>query len=49
MAGRLESIADECLIMDAELELPEARQCLALLAEINSSVRSWLLHDDGLD
>jgi hypothetical protein len=49
VAGGLESIADECLIMDAELELPEARQCLSLLVEISSAIRSWLLHDDGLD
>ena len=49
VAGSLDSIADECLIMDAELELPEARQCLALLADISGSIRRWLLHNEGLD
>jgi hypothetical protein len=46
----LETIADECLIIDAELDVPEARQCLLLLAEIGASVRLWLMentdHDD---
>ena len=46
VAGSLDSIADECLIMDAELELPEARQCLALLADISGSIRRWLLHNE---
>jgi hypothetical protein len=49
LAGSLESIADECLIMDAELELPEARACVSLLADINSAIHQWLLHDDGFD
>ena len=49
VAGSLETIADECLIMDAELQLPEARQCVSLLADINVSIRQWLLHDDGFD
>jgi hypothetical protein len=49
LVASLDTIADECLIMDAELKLPEARQCLSLLAGISSSVRLWLLHDEGLD
>ena len=35
--------------MDAELKLPEARQCVAQLVEIGHSVRMWLLHNKGFD
>lgn len=49
LAGSLDSIADECLIMDAELKLPEARECVSLLADTNASIHRWLLHNDGLD
>jgi len=49
LAASLETIADECLIMDAELHLPEARECLSLLAEIGGSVRLWLMDDTDLD
>lgn len=49
VAGSLDSIADECLIMDSDLDLPEARQCVSLLADISASIRRWLLHNDGLD
>jgi hypothetical protein len=49
LAASLETIADECLIMDSELDLPEARRCLSLLAEISASVRLWLLNDTDLD
>jgi hypothetical protein len=49
LAGSLETVADECLIMDAELKLPEARQCVAQLVEISQSVRMWLLHDKGFE
>jgi hypothetical protein len=49
LSESLESIADECLIIDAELKLPGARQCLSLLAEISGSVRLWLLENKGLD
>ena len=49
VAGSLESIADECLIMDAELKLPEARQCVSLLADIGESIRRWLVRNDGYD
>jgi hypothetical protein len=49
VAGSLDSIADECLIMDAELGLPEARQCVALLADTGASIRQWLLLNEGLD
>ena len=49
LSASLESIADECLIIDAELKLPEARQCLSVLAEISGSVRMWLLENKGLD
>ena len=49
LAASLETMADECLIMDAELGLPEARQCVAQLVEIGQSVRMWLLQDTGFD
>ena len=49
LAASLETIADECLITDAEFHLPEARDCLRLLIEISRSVRQWLIHDRGLD
>jgi hypothetical protein len=49
LAASLETIADECLIMDSEIDLPEARKCLSVLAEISSSVRWWLMHDTDLD
>src|SRR6476620_8743899 len=49
VAGSLDSIADECLIMDDELDLPEARQCVTLLADINGSIRRWLLSGNGFD
>ncbi len=49
LAASLETVADECLIMDAELKLPEARQCMAQLVEIGQSVQSWLLQNKGLD
>lgn len=49
VAGSLDSIADECLIMDDELNLPEARQCVTLLADINGAIRQWLLSGNGFD
>lgn len=49
VVGSLDSIADECLIMDEELKLPEARQCVSLLADIGVSIREWLLGGDGFD
>ena len=49
VSASLETIADECQIMDAELDLLESRQCISLLAEISGSVRQWLLHDTELD
>jgi predicted membrane chloride channel (bestrophin family) len=49
VAGSLESIADECLIMNLELGLPEARHCVSLAADINASIRRWLLTGDRLD
>jgi predicted membrane chloride channel (bestrophin family) len=49
LAASLESMADECLIMDEELQLPEARDCLCLLADISGCVRNWLLSNQGLD
>lgn len=49
LTASLETIADECLILDAELDLPEARQCLSLLAEISGSVRLWLLDNTDVD
>jgi predicted membrane chloride channel (bestrophin family) len=49
LAAGLETVADECLIIDAELKLPEARQCVAQLVEIGNSVHRWLLHNQGLD
>jgi hypothetical protein len=47
--GNLDSIADECLIVDEELKLPEARQCVSLLADIGVSIHEWLLGGDGFD
>jgi len=49
VAASLETIADECLITDKEFQLPEARTALAQLVEISRSVRSWLVHDRGMD
>lgn len=49
LAASLETIADECLIVDDELRLPEARQCVAQLITISSAVRSWLLFNEGFD
>ncbi len=49
LTASLESIADECQIMDAELKLPAAHQCASLLADISASIRRWLLRNDGLD
>lgn len=49
LAGSLDSITDECLIMHTELGLPEARRCVELLADINASIHRWLLDDDGFD
>jgi predicted membrane chloride channel (bestrophin family) len=49
LAASLETVADECLIVDAELELPEAAQCVKQLITIAESVRAWLLSNDGLD
>jgi predicted membrane chloride channel (bestrophin family) len=49
VAASLETIADECLITDKEFHLPEARTALAQLVEISRSVRSWLVHDRGMD
>ena len=49
LAASLETVADECLIMDAELKLPEARQCIAQLVEIGNSVHRWLLENKGFD
>jgi hypothetical protein len=49
LAASLETIADECLITDKEFQLPEARTALRILVEISRSVRSWLIHDRGLD
>jgi predicted membrane chloride channel (bestrophin family) len=49
LAASLEAVADECLIMDAELKLPDARQCVAQLVEIGHSVRMWLLENKDID
>ncbi len=49
LAASLETVADECLIIDAELKLPEARQCVAQLVEIGHSVHRWLLQNKGFD
>ena len=48
LAASLETVADECLIIDDEFKLPEARQCVAQLVEILNSVRWWLLHNQDL-
>ena len=49
VVGSLDSIADECLIMDTELKLPQARQCVLLLADIGVSIHQWLLRGEGFD
>jgi len=49
VVGSLDSIADECLIMDSELKLPQARQCVLLLADIGVSIHQWLLRGEGFD
>lgn len=49
LAASLETVADECLIIDAELKLAEARQCVAQLIEIGLSVRMWLLQNKNFD
>jgi hypothetical protein len=49
LASGLESMADEMLIGYADQQLPEAKQTLGHLVEIAASVRSWLIHDRGLD
>jgi hypothetical protein len=51
-AGRLPGELSASLesSIDAELKLPEARQCLSLLGtEISGSVGLWLLGNKGLD
>ena len=37
------------MIIDAELKLPEARQCVAQLVKIGHSVHRWLLQNKGFD
>jgi predicted membrane chloride channel (bestrophin family) len=49
IAASLETIADECLIVHRDLGIPAARQCLVLLAEVNSAVREWLTHNQAFD
>ncbi len=49
LAASLETIADECLLVDAELALPEAGQCMAQLITIGEAVRMWLLQNKGFD
>src|SRR6476620_3371438 len=49
VAGSLDSIADECLIMDSELKLPQHPQCVLLLADIGVSIHQLLLRGEGFD
>ena len=49
IAASLETMADECLIVAADLGLPEARTCLEQIAEIAHAIRSWLAADRGFD
>jgi predicted membrane chloride channel (bestrophin family) len=49
IAASLETIADECLIVHRDLGVPAARECLVLLAELNSAVRDWLTHNQAFD
>jgi len=49
LAASLETVADECLIIDEEFKLPEARQCVAQLVEIGNAVHWWLLHNQDLN
>src|SRR3954447_23100002 len=47
VAASLETMADECLITYQEIKLPEARDCLAQLIEVSTSIRMWLMQDRG--
>jgi predicted membrane chloride channel (bestrophin family) len=49
IAASLETMADECLITYEEFKLPEARDGLAQLIEISTSIRMWLMQDRGFD
>jgi hypothetical protein len=44
LASSLESIADECEILYADKEAPAARECLAHVADLVSTVLAWLNH-----
>ena len=47
LASSLDSIADECEILYADKEAPAARECLAHLRELVSTVLAWLNHRAG--
>ena len=49
LVASLEAIVDECLIIHAESRLPEARQCILILADICRTVRTWLIRNDDVD
>ncbi len=49
LASSMETIADECLIIREELQLPEAEMCLADLLALGRSIQAWLSHDRGFD
>jgi hypothetical protein len=44
LASSLDSIADECEILYADKEAPVARECLAHLGDLASTVLAWLNH-----
>ena len=49
VAASLETMADECLITDDDIQPPEARTCLPQLIDIAPSIRTWLRDDRGFD
>ncbi len=49
ISASLETMADECLITYADLQLPEARGALQQLIRISTAIRTWLVQDVGFD
>lgn len=49
LAGAIDAIADECLIVDAEQGIPEAQLCLEHLEELAGTTRAWLHHERPFD
>lgn len=49
VAGAIDAIADECLIVHAEQGIPEAGRCLEHLEELATTTRAWLHHERAFD